>query len=298
MAQIVDMRHAELEAETASMWRALADPTRRQILDLLSVGPRITGDIASHFPISRIAVMRHLEVLAEADLITSRKRGRERWHFFNAVPFQRLHQRWADPIASEFASGLLRLQEQVEVEHGQMDLGPPAVDIALDVRIAGSPHAVFRALTQDVGGWWGYPALDARATGLSLEPGLAGGFVEHWDQGGQLLASVTAWAPDRHLRLTGSFHFGLALCEAIFDLEEVSEGTLLRFSFRAFGAIEPETVEVMKSGWRGLIADRLKMLVETGVRTGIDAGDSNMRAIGDRPPRPQSTRSQKQRRST
>src|SRR6516225_3711583 len=87
-------RRAALEAQTASLWRALADPTRRQILDLLTERPRITGEIASHFAISRIAVMRHLEVLAAAELITSRKRGRERWHYLNAVPIQRLHERW------------------------------------------------------------------------------------------------------------------------------------------------------------------------------------------------------------
>jgi len=70
----------QLEVETADLWRALADPTRRRILDLLRLRPAITGEIAAAFPISRIAVMRHLEVLAEAELVTSRKRGRERWH--------------------------------------------------------------------------------------------------------------------------------------------------------------------------------------------------------------------------
>ena len=100
---------AQLEVETASLWRALADPTRRRILDLLRNGPAITGEIAAAFPISRIAVMRHLEVLAEAELITSRKRGRERWHYLNAVPLERLHRRWAGPVEAGFASGLLRL---------------------------------------------------------------------------------------------------------------------------------------------------------------------------------------------
>src|SRR5215470_1745511 len=70
--------------DTAPLWRALADPTRRRILDLLRERPLITGEIAAQFPISRIAVMRHLEVLSEAGLVTSRKRGRERWHYLNA----------------------------------------------------------------------------------------------------------------------------------------------------------------------------------------------------------------------
>ena len=91
-----------LEAETAPLWRALADPTRRRILDRLRAGPAITGEIAAAFPISRIAVMRHLEMLAEAQLITSRKRGRERWHYLNAVPLERLYRRWAGPVEAGF----------------------------------------------------------------------------------------------------------------------------------------------------------------------------------------------------
>ena len=55
-----------LEGDTGPLWRALADPTRRQILDLLRERPRVTGEVAARFPISRVAVMRHLDVLAQA----------------------------------------------------------------------------------------------------------------------------------------------------------------------------------------------------------------------------------------
>src|SRR5881275_1631075 len=118
---VAQLRRAELEHETASLWAALADATRRRILDLLRDRPRITGDIASQFSISRIAVMRHLDVLSSAGLLTSRKRGRERWYYLNLVPLQQLHERWADPVAAGFASRLLRLQDRVEAEGGRMD---------------------------------------------------------------------------------------------------------------------------------------------------------------------------------
>src|SRR6516164_3305988 len=177
-----DTRH--LEAETAPLWRALADPTRRRILDLLRVGPAITGEIAAAFPISRIAVMRHLEVLAEADLVTSRKRGRERWHYLNAVPLERLHRRWAGSVEAGFASALIRLQDQIETERGALDWSRPAVDVALDIVIAGSRHAVFESITERIGEWWGHPAMDERATGVWLEPAVGGRFVEHWGESG------------------------------------------------------------------------------------------------------------------
>jgi DNA-binding transcriptional ArsR family regulator/uncharacterized protein YndB with AHSA1/START domain len=267
-ARVLQLRRTELEAETASLWRALADPTRRRILDLLGERPRITGEIASHFAISRIAVMRHLEVLSEAGIVTSRKRGRERWHYFNAVPLQRLHERWADPVASGFASGLLRLQSQVEAE-GHMEFGRPAVDVALDITIAGPPAAVFSALTEDPGGWWGHPFLGPRATGLTLEPRLGGLFVEHWENGGDLIATVAGLGQDEHLKLTGPFHMGAAVGIATFDLVERDAGTLVKFAFRAFGAVDPSRVEAMSEGWKELIGTRLKALVETGKRLGI-----------------------------
>ena len=269
-------RRAALEAQTASLWRALADPTRRQILDLLTERPRITGEIASHFAISRIAVMRHLEVLAAAELITSRKRGRERWHYLNAVPIQHLHERWTTPTSAGFASSLLRLQGRAEAE-----VERPVIDVALDVTIAGTPKQVFAALTEDIGGWWGYPAVDSRALSLSLDASLGGQFVEHWDDdGGQVIATVTGLSADNHLTMTGPFHFGLAVGVAAFDLEEIADGTLLRFAFRAFGVIDPEKAEGMGSGWNELIATRLKALVETGTRMGIDGdGPTNVHAI-------------------
>ena len=259
-----------LEEDTAPLWRALADPTRRRILDLLRERPLITGEIAAQFPISRIAVMRHLEVLSEAGLVTSRKRGRERWHYLNAVPLQKLHRRWAEPAAAGFASALLRLQDTVETEGRPMEPIRPTVDVALDIEIAGTPATVFTALTKDVGGWWGHPFVTARATSLALDPRLGGLFTERWDNGGQVIASVTGWAQDEHLQLTGAFHMGVGIGVAAFDLAESGAGTLLRFSFRAIGVMDAAVAEDMSRGWAELVGTRLKARVETGTRLGID----------------------------
>ena len=259
-----------LEEDTAPLWRALADPTRRRILDLLWERPLITGEIAAQFPISRIAVMRHLEVLSEAGLVTSRKRGRERWHYLNAVPLQKLHRRWADPAAAGFASALLRLQDTVETEGRPMEPIRPTVDVALDIEIAGTPATVFTALTKDAGGWWGHPFVTARATSLALDPRLGGLFTERWENGGQVIASVTGWAQDEYLQLTGAFHMGVGIGVATFDLAESGAGTLLRFSFRAIGVVDAEVAEDMSRGWEELVGTRLKARVETGTRLGID----------------------------
>jgi len=242
---VVPLDRGGLAEDTALLWRALADPTRRRILDLLRERPLITGEIAAQFPVSRIAVMRHLEVLSEAGLVTSRKRGRERWHYLNAVPLQKLHRRWADPAAAGFASALLRLQDTVETEGKPMEPIRPTVDVALDIEIVGTPATVFTALTKDAGGWWGHPFVTARATSLALDPRLGGLFTERWDNGGQVIASVTGWAQDEHLQLTGPFHLGVAVGVATFDLAGSGTGTVLRFSFRAIGVVDAAVGEAM-----------------------------------------------------
>src|SRR5579859_3782699 len=260
----------ELEEDADLLWRTLADPTRRRILDLLRERPQVTGEIAAQFPISRIAVMRHLEVLSEAGLVTSRKRGRQRWHYLNTVPLQKLHRRWAEPAAAGFASALLRLQDTVEAEGRHMEAIQPTIDLAQDIEIAGTPAAVFAALTKDIGGWWGHPFVTARAVSLALDPRLGGLFTERWENGGHVIASVTGWSPDEHLTLTGSFHLGVGVGTAAFDLAESGASTLVGFSFRAIGVVDAEVAGEMTRGWGELVGTRLKALVETGTRLGID----------------------------
>src|SRR5215470_16441760 len=270
---VIALARGRSETDAGLLWRALADPPRRRILDLLQERPRVTGEIAAQFPVSRIAVMRHLEVLSEAGLVASRKRGRQRWHYLNAVPLQKLHRRWASPAAAGFASALLRLQDTVEAESRQMEPIRPTIDIAQDIEIAGTPVAVFAALTKDVGGWWGHPFVTARATSLALDPRLGGLFTERWENGGQVIASVTGWAQDEHLQLTGSFHMGVGVGVAAFQLAESGAGTLLRFSFRAIGVVDAELAGAMSRAWAELVGTRLKELVETRTRLGMDPDD-------------------------
>jgi DNA-binding transcriptional ArsR family regulator len=261
-----------VEVTTAPLWRALADPTRRRILDLLLERPRITGEVAAYFRISRIAVMRHLAVLSDAGLIASRKRGRERRYYLNTATLQQIYRRWFDPLAAGWVSGILRLRDGVESSGASVERARPSIDIAFDLRIEGSNAAVFNALTKDPGAWWGHPMLRPEATGLALEPRLGGLFVERWSHGGAVLAAVTQWATDRHLELTGPFHLGLGVGAASFGLASDGAGTLLQFSFRAFGPIDPDRAQMFSEGWRELVTRRLKALVEQGTRLGVSPG--------------------------
>lgn len=90
------------------VWKALADPTRRKLLDLLKEGPRTTGELCDQFRTSRFAVMKHLAILQRARLIIVVPRGRERWNYLNAVPLQQIYERWISGYEAHWASALLR----------------------------------------------------------------------------------------------------------------------------------------------------------------------------------------------
>jgi len=97
------------------VWKALSDPTRRSILDLLRGGPRSTTDIVDEFPdMTRFAVMKHMDVLREADLVVTRSEGRRRVNSLNAVPIRRIYERWMGPFSELWSSTLLRLKDDLE----------------------------------------------------------------------------------------------------------------------------------------------------------------------------------------
>lgn len=99
-----------------AVWKALAEPTRRKILDLLREGPRTTGDLCSAFRRSRFAVMKHLGVLERAKLVLVRPRGRERWNYLNVAPIHAIYDRWVRPYESIWASGFSNLKRLAEKE--------------------------------------------------------------------------------------------------------------------------------------------------------------------------------------
>ena len=102
-----------------TVWKALSDPCRRHLLDLLRDGPRTTGDLSEHFDTSRFAVMKHLRVLEEAGLVIVQRQGRERWNYLNPVPIQAIYERWITPYAGLWANELLDLKHTVEQRKGK-----------------------------------------------------------------------------------------------------------------------------------------------------------------------------------
>ena len=97
------------------VFKALADPTRRSLLDrLFERDGRTLTELESQLEMTRFGVMKHLKVLEQAGLVVSRKRGREKLHFLNPVPIREIHDRWISKYREREVSALLDLKTSLE----------------------------------------------------------------------------------------------------------------------------------------------------------------------------------------
>jgi DNA-binding transcriptional ArsR family regulator len=97
------------------VFRALADPTRRHLLDRLHARDgRTLTELESELEMTRFGVMKHLKVLEDAGLVVTRRSGREKLHFLNPVPIRLVHDRWIDKYTERNVTALLDLKHELE----------------------------------------------------------------------------------------------------------------------------------------------------------------------------------------
>lgn len=103
--------------DDGTVFKALADPTRRLLLDLLFARDgRTLTELESELDMTRFGVMKHLRVLERARLVVPRRAGREKLHFLNAVPIRMIHDRWIDKYTGRRVSALLDLKTELEAK--------------------------------------------------------------------------------------------------------------------------------------------------------------------------------------
>jgi uncharacterized protein YndB with AHSA1/START domain/DNA-binding transcriptional ArsR family regulator len=121
------------------VFRALADPTRRSLLDDLFVrdGQSLT-ELERRLPMSRIGVMKHLRILEGAGLVTTRRRGREKLHFLNPVPIRLVHDRWVSKYAEPWAAQLTGLKKRLEED---------VMEKVFEIYIKTTPERLWDAIT-------------------------------------------------------------------------------------------------------------------------------------------------------
>ena len=136
-----------MERDDAS-FRALADPSRRVLLDrLFERDGQALGELTAALPqMSRIAVMKHLRVLEQAGLVVSHRSGRMRLHYLNPVPIRRIHDRWLDKFRTRAADVLLKLQSYMEEPTMGSEI-PDRPSHVSQIFIRATPAQVWRAIT-------------------------------------------------------------------------------------------------------------------------------------------------------
>src|SRR5213080_2896552 len=121
-----------------TVFKALADPTRRSLLDeLFQEDGQSLSALERRLPMTRIAVMKHLRVLEAAGLVTTRRRGREKLHFLNAVPIRLVHDRWVSKYAEPWAATLSDLKHRLE----------STMEKVFEIYIRTTPERLWEAIT-------------------------------------------------------------------------------------------------------------------------------------------------------
>jgi uncharacterized protein YndB with AHSA1/START domain/DNA-binding transcriptional ArsR family regulator len=120
------------------VFKALADPTRRSLLDeLFREDGQTLGALAERFSMSRFGVMKHLRVLEEANLVVVRRRGREKLHYLNPVPIRLVHDRWVSKYAEPWAGALSDLKRRLE----------SPMEKVFEIYIKTTPERLWQAIT-------------------------------------------------------------------------------------------------------------------------------------------------------
>src|SRR5579864_7297984 len=121
------------------VFRALADPTRRGLLDkLFKKDGQTLSALEGRLPMTRFGVMKHLRVLEEAGLVVTKRRGREKLHFLNAVPIRLIHDRWVSKYAEPWAATLSDLKYRLEDK---------TMEKVFEIYIKTTPERLWQALT-------------------------------------------------------------------------------------------------------------------------------------------------------
>jgi uncharacterized protein YndB with AHSA1/START domain len=251
----------------APTFRALSDPSRRHLLDrLFERDGQTLNELSAHLPaMTRFGVMRHLGVLEEAGLITTRREGREKRHFLNPVPIRLVHDRWIGKFAEPVVGAMAAIKRTLEAE------AMTAPDHVYSVYIKASPDRVWRAITDGVeteqyyygtrvdSDWskggrivYAYPDGSTAADGevLDIEPGkfVRMTFLAHWDPEYKAAGPVTmTW-----------------------DIEAQDDGGSL-LTVTTSGLVEGSKMATEFSGGIVYIVSGLKTYVETGAPLSVPA---------------------------
>lgn len=247
-----------MAGDVDKVFKALADPTRRRLLDSLREEDGQTlGRLCGRLAMTRQSVTQHLGVLVAANLISVVRRGRERWHYLNPVPIHELQQRWIASFEQHRLQALDTIRRHAEEPH--MPATKPSYVYV--TYIHATPQRVWEALTDAdlTGTYWGHRNVSDWRPGSRWEHQRTDGSGIA-DAGGVVLEAT----PPTRLVMT----FGDANAEAGPDSATVTflieaHHDIVRLTVTHVNLATEEDVELVAAGWPAVIAN-LKSLLETG----------------------------------
>ncbi|MEJ2747085.1 MAG: metalloregulator ArsR/SmtB family transcription factor [Anaerolineae bacterium] len=259
--------------DDVSIWAALADSKRRQIVNLLEEKPRTTSDLSEFFDVSRFAVMKHLNVLEQAKLIKVRREGRKRWNILNDDLAHFLRTKLVDDD-----NGPYRLVDVLGLLPGSVPAAiaasPPAnpLHVKQDILLQASPSQVFEAFTVGIDAWWCQRV--SAGSQMYLEPYVNGRFYEAFNTTGQgmLYGTVTTIKQDEEMRLKGSAELAEQFTSTFatdnfihITLKKQENATQLILSHHFIGNFDAATQNNCQEHWHTLLDQHLKPFIEEGI---------------------------------
>ncbi len=257
-----------------SIWVALADSKRCQIINLLEEKPRTTSNLSEFFDVSRFAVMKHLNILEQANLIEVKREGRKRWNVLNDDLAHFLRTKLAgDDTDSR------RLVDILGLFPGQMSVTPITSTAAHFSRIEQSillhatPSQIFTALTDHIDAWWSQRI--STSSKIYLEPIINGRFYEAFNTDGQgaLYATITYVKQNEELRLSGTLELTKQIADIFVPtsfvriiLQPQENSTQLILHHHIAGNIDEATKNVCQHRWQFLLNKQLKLFIEKDIR--------------------------------
>jgi uncharacterized protein YndB with AHSA1/START domain/DNA-binding transcriptional ArsR family regulator len=240
------------------VFKALADPTRRQLLDRLRErNGQTLGALCAELGMARQSATQHLGVLIEANLISTVRRGRERLHFLNPVPIHEIQQRWIAPFEAPRLDALHEIRRHAEAP---VMTGTP--DYVYVTYIQSTPERVWHALTDAdlTAAYWGHSNVSDWQTGSTWEHRrLDGSGIA--DVAGAVLES----SPPTRLVITfdkpNQEEWTGKASVVTFDIEPYQDIVRLTVSHERLA--DAEALEAVAHGWPAVMAN-LKSLLETG----------------------------------
>lgn len=234
------------------VFKALADPTRRELLDeLFRHDGQTLSELEASFAMTRFGVMKHLKLLEAAGLVVIRRHGREKHHFLNPVPIRLLHDRWVSKYTASWASGLGELKRELERTMEQV----------YELYIRTTPDRLWQAITD--------PEIRARynfGAGVRSE-WTPGATLEQVAPGGHLIADGEVLAADPPRRLVHTYRARWSedvaaegLSRVTWEIEQVADSCRLTV---VHDQLRAEADSQLYGGWP-MILSGLKTFLETG----------------------------------